>query len=351
MPDAAQPSAVDRVRGTAARILRHAPAPVQRALAGAPPVVVDGQRLDPAVQMLLALNPRPDAAPVIRTDPQRARDALARDLRAIAGTPTRVGAVEDLRIKGAETGLDARLYRPRDVARPPLVVFLHGGGFVEGDLETHDEPCRVLCRQAGHAVLSVAYRLAPEHPFPAAYDDAVAAFRWAQAEADRLRCDAGRVCVAGDSAGGNLAAGVAQATRDADPPAAQLLVYPGTDHPGTYASRALFDGYLLPEAVRAAFFEVYAGGADVALDPRMSPMRGELAGLAPAFVLTAGFDVLRDEGEAYARGMEAAGVPVALYRQADQPHGFINLTSVSRAAARGWTAACRRWRAFVDAHA
>lgn len=347
-----EPSATERARGAAARVLARLPQAVQQRLAGAPPDVVDGQRLDPAVQMLLAFHPRdPGMADAVRADATGPRAQLRRDVLSLVGRPTPVGSVEALRVAGAAGPLDARLYRPRDASRPPLVVFFHGGGFVEGDLDTHDEPCRVLCRQAGHAVLSVAYRLAPEHPFPAAYDDAVAAFRWAQAEADRLRADPGRVAVAGDSAGGNLAAGVAQATAADAPPVAQLLIYPGTDHPGDYASRAMFDGYLLPEAVRAAFFEVYAAGADVAHDPRMSPMRGDLAGLAPAFVLTAGFDVLRDEGEAYARALEAAGVPVALFRQADQPHGFINLTSVSPAAARGWTAACRRWRRFVEAHA
>ncbi|MEM1056581.1 MAG: alpha/beta hydrolase, partial [Bacteroidota bacterium] len=239
---------------------------------------------------------------------------------------------------------------PEGEDRPPLVVFFHGGGFVEGDLETHDEPCRVLCREARHAVLSVAYRLAPEHRFPAAYDDCVAAFRWAQAHTARLGVDVDRVTVAGDSAGGNLAAGVAQATRDEAPPAAQFLIYPATDHPGTYASREWFDGFLLPDDLRAAFFEVYSGGADVARDPRMSPLHGVLAGLAPAFVLTAGFDVLRDEGEGYAHALEAAGTPTVLVRQADQPHGFLHLTHVSRSAEQGWTAAARRWHQFVQEH-
>ena len=352
VPPPTEPSTEERLRGAAGRALSRLPEAAQVALAGSDPPTIDGQRLDPAVHMVLALNPRQDLVPVLRTDPDRARAQLVREMRAIRGRPTRVGTVRDLRIEGAAGCLEARLYTPDHVgAPPPLVVYFHGGGFVEGDLDTHDEACRVLCRQAGHAVLSVAYRLAPEHPFPAAYDDALAAFRWAQANAAALGADPARVAVGGDSAGGNLATGVAQAARLEAPPVAQLLVYPATDHPTDRASRRLFDGWILPESLRSAFFEIYTAGAVPGDDPRVSPMYGGLDGLAPAFVLTAGFDVLRDEGEAYARGLEAAGVPVALYRQADQPHGFINLTPVSRRAARGWTAAARRWRAFVAEHA
>lgn len=350
-PVATTPSAWERVRGTVARALGHLPDAVQSRLAAGPPPEIDGQPLDPAVHLLLTLDPREDAAPTVRRETVRARARLRRDVLSIAGPRTRVGDVCDLQIEGADGPLAARLYTPAGVGRPPLLVYAHGGGFVEGDIDTHDEPCRLLCRQAGHAVLSVAYRLAPEHPFPAAFDDVLAAFRWAQREAARLGADPARVAVGGDSAGGNLAAGVAQATRDDAPPVAQLLIYPATDHPTSRPSRRLFDGYLLPDDLRQAFFDVYTRGTGAdGTDWRLSPLYGRLDGLPPAFVVTAGFDVLRDEGEAYARALDAAGTPTALYRQASLPHGFVHLTPVSPAAERAAIAIARRWRQFVIDH-
>ncbi|WP_412061341.1 alpha/beta hydrolase [Rubrivirga sp. IMCC45206] len=338
-PDA--PSPAERARGAGARALQWLPEPALRALAG-PPDTVDGQTFDAGIQAILRLNPRDgDEATTVRTDPQAARARFHREIVAIRGTPTAVGSVEDLTVDGADGRLAARLYRPAGLTRPPLTVYFHGGGFVEGDLDTTDELCRVLCRQAGHAVLSIDYRLAPEHPFPAAADDAIAAFRWAQGEGL-----AGTVAVAGDSAGGNLAAVVAQQCADDAPPVAQLLIYPATDTPTWRPSRDLFDGYLLPDALRAAFFETYADGADPT-DPRLSPMYGRLAGLAPALVVTAGFDVLRDEGEAYARALRAAGTPTDLYRQPSLPHGFAQLTPINRASRRATVALARHWRQFV----
>ena len=337
-----------RVRGTAARGLGLLPASAAARLAGAP-VETDGQRLDPHVQLLLRLEPRPDAEASFRADPVAARHRLRRDVLAVRGARTPVGRVRDLQVGGATGPLAARLYSPRGVEAPPLVVFFHGGGFVEGDLDTHDEPCRLLCRQAGHAVLSVAYRLAPEHPFPAAVDDAVEAFRWAQAHAERLGADPARVCVAGDSAGGCLAAVVAQITCGDRPPAAQLLIYPATDTPTDRPSRSLFDGYLLPDGLRAAFFDVYMAGTGTdAADPRISPgLAARLDGLAPALVSTAGFDVLRDEGEAYAAALRQAGVPVVLFREPGLPHGFLHLTGAVPAARLAAIATARHWRAFV----
>ena len=344
-----EPPLTRRLRGAVARALSRLPDAALVAMAGGAPVEVDGQRLDPAVQFLLAQDDRPEPVAVLRADVRRARRHYRRDVGALQGGTTRVGAVRDLQVEGADGSLDARLYTPAGVARPPLVVYLHGGGFVEGDLETHDEPCRLLCRQAGHAVLSVAYRLAPEHPFPAAVDDAIAAFRWAQAHAARLGADAACVTVGGDSAGGNLAAVVAQLTRDDAPPAAQLLIYPATDTPTDRPSRHLFDGYLLPDALRQAYFDIYTAGTGAdAADPRLSPgLAARLDGLAPALVVTAGFDVLRDEGEAYALALAEAGVPVRLFREPGLPHGFLHLTDAVPAARLATVGAARQWRRFV----
>jgi acetyl esterase len=204
---------------------------------------------------------------------------------------------------------------------------------VIGDLDTHDTACRLLAREADAGVLSIDYRLAPEHRFPAAVDDALAAFRWAAANAADLGFDRARVAVAGDSAGGNLAAVVTQlAMRDGGSrPAAQLLAYPVTDLSTKHASYRLFaDGFLLTERDMDWFRAHYLPDAASAFDPRASPLLApDLGGLPPAVVLTCGFDVLRDEGEAYARRLEEAGVRVALRRNAGLIHGFCNAVGVS----------------------
>ena len=351
------PTPLDRIRGAVARALAALPPAVQLGLSGGPDVGcadpsggLEGVRFDPALQLVIAANPRPDPAPVIRSDPRRARARLRRDVLALRDRLTPVGAIRDLEVEGAAGSLGARLYTPAGSGRPPLLVYFHGGGFVEGDLDTHDEPCRVLCAEGRHAVLSVAYRLAPEAPFPAPVEDAVAAFAWAQTHAARLGADPDRVSVGGDSAGGALAAVVAQSASRS--PVAQLLVYPVTDHATDRPSRTLFDGYLLSDATRQAFWDVYTVGTGVDDDdPRVSPIYGDLERLAPALVVTAGFDVLRDEGEAYAHALEGAGTPVALYRQPDLPHGFINVTSVSPAARRAMVSLARRWQTFTEEQA
>ncbi|WAC92989.1 alpha/beta hydrolase [Mycobacterium sp. Aquia_213] len=195
-----------------------------------------------------------------------------------------------------------------------------------GDLDTHDRLCRLIRRDAGIQVLSVDYRLAPEHPAPAALEDGYAAYRWALSHVDDLDADPGRICVGGDSAGGNLAAVVAhQARDDGIAPALQLLLYPATDLGGDTASHKLFAaGFLLTAKDLGLFWSSYLddSGIDVA-NPRVSPLRSEnFAGLAPAIVATAGFDPLRDEGESYAAALEAAGNVVDLRRFGSLIHGF-----------------------------
>ncbi len=219
----------------------------------------------------------------------------------------------------------------------PLLVFLHGGGWTIGDLDTHDEPCRILCRHGGMHVLAVAYRLAPEHPFPAAVEDARAALDWALEHAQQLGADPARVAVGGDSAGGNLATVAARLITPAreQGPVLQILIYPAVDFTERRRSIELFgDGFFLTTGDRDWCQSNYLGGpaADLA-DPRASPLRAEsLAGLPPAIVATAAFDPLRDEGEAYADALTAAGTPTVLRRFPGLIHGFINMTAVHRAA-------------------
>jgi acetyl esterase len=286
--------------------------------------------LDPQLADLLAFLEASGHPPMEEGTPETARKAF----RAMSVDMVKpedvvpVGAVEEL----TAGGRPARLYRPDLAGETPTVVFLHGGGFVIGDLDTHDQSCRRLCRDTGAAVLSVDYRLAPEHPFPAAVDDALAAARWAADHLEELG-GADVLAVAGDSAGGNLAAVVAQEMRDRV--AAQLLVYPATHVLADNDSRRdNADGYFLTVPLMTWFMGHYAGNVEsVDLDdPRLSPHLGDLAGLPPAVVVTADFDPLRDEGEAYADALADAGVAVEKLRYDGMIHGFLDMVPFSAAA-------------------
>ncbi len=318
-----------------ARALMGLPPALQLRLSGKPPIELDGDRLAPDIQLMLALNERRGDPPLYTLTPQQARLSRRRQAAIYAGPPAAVAAVTDLEID-AEVRLPARHYAPAERGGPhPLLVYYHGGGFVFGDLDTHDGVCRMLCRHAGAHVLAVDYRLAPEHPFPAPVEDARAALAWAYENAERLGADPGLVGVGGDSAGGNLSAVVSQlAARDGGPaPVMQLLIYPVTDLTRRTRSRDLFaDGFLLTDPEMDWFESNYLGSErSVASDPRVSLLVAEdLSGLAPALVATAAFDPLRDEGEAYAEALRAAGTEVALRRFPGFIHAFVNLGGISR---------------------
>jgi acetyl esterase len=324
----------ERVQGRFVAALSALPPPLQRLLAGGKSVRIDGLELAAEYQLVLRLIALSGHPGLHAMTPDQARAEIRRSARVFACDPPPVARVEDRVLPGPAGSIGARLYVPfEDGTRRPLVVHYHGGGWVIGDLDTHDTACRLLAREAGAGVLAIDYRRAPEHRFPAAVDDALAAFRWAVANAAGLGFDPARVAVAGDSAGGNLAAVVAQLTcRDGGPqPAAQLLAYPVTDLSTKHASYRLFaDGFLLTERDMDWFRLHYLPDAANALDPRASPLlAADLRGLPPAVVLTCGFDVLRDEGEAYARRLDEAGVRVALRRSAGLIHGFCNAVGVS----------------------
>jgi acetyl esterase len=270
--------------------------------------------------------------PVYELTVAEARDYDHRGVLEDAGPREPVARVEELEYEGAAGPLPARLYAPEG-AGPGLLVYYHGGGWVLGELDSVDSACRLLANTAEVAVLSCDYRMAPEHPFPAAVEDAVAAVRWAAANAEPLGIDASRLAVGGDSAGGNLAAVVAQRLRD-DPRgpelALQLLVYPVTEHEADRPSvREVTDPAFLTKRSMDWYWGHYLGGRPGAgRDPGASPLHAErLDGLAPALVITAEHDPLLDEGEEYARRLADAGVEMTLSRYDGMPHGFFSMTA------------------------
>ena len=243
-----------------------------------------------------------------------------------------VPRVEDIRIPGPAGDIAARVYDPAGADAPPrpVVAYYHGGGWVQGDLETHHGLCARLALHAGALVVSVDYRLAPEHKFPAAVEDSFAAYRWLRAHAGELRGDPGRIAVAGDSAGGNLAAVVSQlAARAGVPvPTCQVLIYPAVDFAlDTPSHREMEEAHVIPRDRIVWYMEQYLGGDADRADLRASPLRTtDLAGQPPALVVTAGFDPLRDEGLAYAERLRGAGVDVVYREYPGQIHAFVSLT-------------------------
>jgi acetyl esterase len=303
-----------------------------RRLAGKPKRI-DGLTLSVQTQLMLrmqrlAMERGAETLPIAH-----GRKALVRQAVMVGGHHP-IGEVEDRTVRGATGPLDARLYIPKALVDSggddPLLVFYHGGGMIYGDLESHDAVCRFLAEQAGVRVLAVDYRLAPEHPFPAAVDDAWAAYEWISSNAGDYGADATRLAVGGDSAGAYLSAATAiKAAEEGRALAFQLLIYPVTDNEGKSESRLKFDRdlYLTTEFMGKAT-EAYLGGQNLR-DPRASVLYADIPpNLAPAFLCTAGFDPLRDEGEAYAQKLLDAGVDVEMKRYGGEIHGFANILSV-----------------------
>jgi acetyl esterase len=286
--------------------------------------------LDPQVRFVLELIIKVGRPPYHQLTPKEARQLFRETRPASTPEPPTIGLVKDLAADGPAGPIPLRLYRPADVPATtplPVLVFFHGGGWVIGDLDTHDVLCRQLTAGAGVCVVAVDYRLAPEHRFPAAVDDAWAATRWIVAHAGELAVDGARLAVGGDSAGGNLAAVVSLLARDHGGPAIalQALLYPVTDvgtETGSY--RDFAEGFMLTRDSMKWFFDQYLARAADAADWRVSPLRApSLAELPPALVVTAGFDPLRDEGDAYAARLRSSGVRVDAICYGGMVHGFV----------------------------
>jgi acetyl esterase len=300
-----------------------------------------GKRVDPDIEKILPLLPLKDAA---NLTPKRAREELVALAESRKDAPLpQPASVADLRIPGAAGSIAARVYGTAKVPAP-TVVFFHGGGWVAGDLFTHDRLARTLAVELDAVVVSIDYRRPPETPFPGAYEDCLAATQWAAANIGTLGADPTLLALAGDSAGGNLAAAVAQGCRPAGPPlAAQFLIYPAVDLAGCYgapAENAQYpsrqenaSGYFLTGDAMRFFAGQYLPHVKQGSDPRASPLRAsDLQGLPPAVICTAEFDPLRDEGEAYANALRRGGVEVSHYREPGMVHGYFSMGAASSAA-------------------
>lgn len=325
-----------------------------RRLAG-PPIVVDGQTLDLDMQVvcqLAAKSPRPPMWELPFATARREYEVMNSFLDDPAPAVPRVS---DRTVPGPLGPIPVRIVWPRLSSTPlPVLVYLHGGGYVIGSRQTHDTLCRRLAVEAGCIVVSVDYHLAPEHPFPAPTNDCLAAFRWVAENAASLGADPARVAIGGDSAGGCLSTVVCQLTRgEAHTPCFQLLIYPGTDLVERTRSRALFEeGFVLEGRMIDWFLGQYIPeGADKS-DARLSPLRAaDLSGMPPAYLITAGFDPLRDEGKAYADAMRTAGVSVRYRNHEGFVHGFATMSAFAPVRAAITDMADELARAFGGAHA
>ena len=308
--------------------------------------------LDPELQAMRDQRERDDVPPLYAMSLADARAEDLASIRAGGGEPEPVYEVAELKITGPGGELPLRLYRPASERPLPALVYFFGGGWVLGTIDTADGVCRRLANASGALVVVVGYRLAPEHPFPAAVDDCYATMRWVAEHAGEIGADPARLAVGGDSAGGNLAAGVALRAR-ADGPAlaGQLLVYPNTDQLADDQSmRAADDRFLFNRHSVDWYRQHYLANPGDAAHPLASPLRAEsLVGLPPALLITAEYDPLRDQGEAYARRLADDGVAVELSRYPGMAHGFFTMIGTLGASRAAIDQAASRLRAWFDA--
>jgi acetyl esterase len=316
------------------RALGALPGSVKRRIAG-PPLRLDGLELDLDTQLLLRLAERNPPPPLSQRSLAQVRADLRRTAAVVAAAQIPVADVRDTSVTGAVGERPARMYTPEEAVSEqegPLVLYFHGGGWVCGDLDTHDQTCRALAQNSGARVLSIDYRLAPEHPFPAPVEDALAAFHYVVANAATLSIDPQRIAIAGDSSGGHLAAVTAQqaAAAGGPPPAFQVLTYPVTDLAHESDSRKTFaTGFGLTKENMEWYERQFLGETGDRYDPQASPILApDLSNCPAALVITAGFDVLRDEGEAYAQTLKDAGVNVRHRRYPGHIHGFTHTSAI-----------------------
>lgn len=348
----------EKLQGTAARLTMRLPQSSQRALAKVLGFNHEHSRLDSHLQIILTARELMGGGDLLGNNIEKSRHRFHKEMTAIIRKPTPVAAVTNWDIEHGLVKNAVRYYSPllnsrskRENKLLPLLVFFHGGGFMIGDLDTHDEVCRVLCQHGQFNVLSVAYRLAPEHPAPSGVEDCLNALQWAHEHAADLNVDPTKIAVGGDSAGGNLSAVVSQLAADKTyAPVAQLLLYPVVDFVNKYPSHKTYGkGLFLDQTDMDNATHNYMAHSQLTLsDPRVSPLLGNLAGLPTALLVTAELDVLRDEGELYAVKMREAGSECIAHRIEGQGHGFMNITSINRAAFKSARRIAHDFRALLD---
>lgn len=338
-------------QGPAARLMDRLPTVVQETLAKALGYAHVFPDLDGFTKCMMAVQLKQGHVGFIGEDYFASRDAFEKQMRSIRSNATSIALVEDIRLPLQSGTIFARHYHPNPKEKLPMVVFYHGGGFVVGSTDTHDEVCRLLAKHAKVQVLSVDYPLAPEASPQRLIKSCEDALAWVYQNRKQLNILKDRIAVAGDSAGGNISTVVAQrSVKTAYAPHAQFLIYPTVDqksrHPSFYAYG---NGLVLTEDDVANVRKFYLDAHQVAYDdPIVSPTNGVLTDLAPAYVITAGHDLLHDEGEIYSHKLRQNGVKVLFENYADQTHGFVNITPISQNAKRHYIAMCKNFRKFWD---
>ena len=341
----------DKGQGTAARLLDRLPNFAKESLAKKLDYPYIFPQLDPLVKCMMAAQLKQGKSGFITMDYQKSRKQFELQMESIKTKPTAVKLVQDLRLPLQSGTVFARHYHPAPNKKLPMIVFYHGGGFVVGSLDTHDEVCRLLAVHAKAQVLSIDYPLTPEASPAHLIQICEDALAWAHQNRTQFKILKNRIAVAGDSAGGNIATVVAQrSVKKAFAPQAQLLIYPVVDfksrHPSFFAYK---DGLVLTEQDIDTVTALYQQQQDVALDdPLISPTYGKLAGIAPAYILTAGHDVLHDEAEIYSHKLRQQGIKVFYEEYTDQTHGFVNLTPVSHRAKKYVIEFSSKFRKFWD---
>jgi len=286
--------------------------------------------LDPRVAVYLKLTGAAEKGrEQLEIPVEESRKRLAEKAASVSGTPVEMASVQDMKARAGGLTVPVRVYTPKGQGPFPVVVFYHGGGWVQGSVDTHDSLCRIIAKKSGAIVVSVEYRLAPEYTYPAAANDAYAALRWVANNAASFNGDPKRIAVAGDSAGGNLAAVVSLMARDRGGPDIdyQVLIYPGVNSASldTSSYDSFGRGYMLDKAGVERFINLYLPDKSDRSEPYASPLLAKShAGLPPALVITAGFDVLRDEGEAYVQKLKEDGVDARYIRYDGVVHGFVS---------------------------
>jgi acetyl esterase len=295
--------------------------------------MTDLTTMDPQTKAILDMMATQESKPLSETSPAEFREQYRTSSEMMDGTDIEIDSVEDRTIPGPDGEIPVRIYRPVSSGSDslPILVFYHGGGWVIGDLDTHDAACRHICGDAGIIVMAVDYRLAPENPFPAPIEDAIAAVSWVEENAAEIGADATKIAVGGDSAGGNLAAVVCHHMRDTDGTniVYQMLWYPGVGQEEGKTSSSMEEfasGFLLQKETMDWFEAHYGGGRDISGEPQYAIIRADnCSNLPPALLLTAGFDPLQDDGQSYGRKMQAAGVAVDFAHFESTIHGFLTM--------------------------